>query len=257
MCYFKVVSGRKMAAVLLIGMAVCAAGCLVFRAGNWVSVSAAQKELPIYSVERKDKVCALTFDAAWGNEDTQQLIDILKTENIQATFFVVGAWVDKYPESVKALSDAGHEVMNHSATHPHMPDLSTEQMTEEVQSCNEKIKAITGVQPTLFRPPYGDYNNAVISTMRSIGMYSIQWDVDSLDWRNPAPSEITKRVVENAQNGSIILFHNAAVNTPAALPSVIAGLKAKGFSFLPVSKLIYTENYTMDHTGRQIPNTVE
>lgn len=81
--------------------------------------------------------------------------------------------------------------------------------------------------------------------------------VDSLDWRNPAPSEITKRVVENAQNGSIILFHNAAVNTPAALPSVIAGLKAKGFSFLPVSKLIYTENYTMDHTGRQIPNTVE
>ena len=93
--------------------------------------------------------------------------------------------------------------------------------------------------------------------MRSIGMYSVQWDVDSLDWRNPAPSEITKRVVENAQNGSIILFHNAAVNTPAALPSVIAGLKAKGFSFLPVSKLIYTENYTMDHTGRQIPNTVE
>ena len=165
--------------------------------------------------------------------------------------------MDKYPESVKALSDAGHEVMNHSATHPHMPDLSTEQMTEEVQSCNEKIKAITGVQPTLFRPPYGDYNNAVISTMRSIGMHSIQWDVDSLDWRNPAPSEITKRVVENAQNGSIILFHNAAVNTPAALPSVIAGLKAKGFSFLPVSKLIYTENYTMDHTGRQIPNTVE
>ena len=92
MCYFKVVSGRKMAAALPIGMAVCAAGCLVFRAGNWVSVSAAQKELPIYSVERKDKVCALTFDAAWGNEDTQQLIDILKTENIQATFFVVGAW---------------------------------------------------------------------------------------------------------------------------------------------------------------------
>lgn len=222
-----------------------------------VGASAATRQLPIYCVEKDYKVLSISFDAAWGNEDTQQLIDILKTENIQATFFVVGAWVDKYPESVKALSDAGHEVMNHSATHPHMPDLSTEQMTEEVQSCNEKIKAITGVQPTLFRPPYGDYNNAVISTMRSIGMYSIQWDVDSLDWRNPAPSEITQRVVENAQNGSIILFHNAAVNTPAALPSVIAGLKAKGFSFLPVSKLIYTENYTMDHTGRQIPNTVE
>lgn len=257
MCYFKVISGRKMAFALLIAVAVCCAGCLFFCTGDWVSASAAQRELPIYSVERKEKVCSLTFDAAWGNEDTQQLIDILKKDNIQATFFVVGEWVEKYPESVKALSDAGHEVMNHSATHPHMPDLSAEQMTAEVQSCNEKIKAITGVQPTLFRPPYGDYNDTVVSTMRSIGMYSIQWDVDSLDWKNPAPSEITNRVVQNAQNGSIILFHNAAVNTPAALPDVIEGLKAKGFSFLPVSKLIYTENYTMDHTGRQIPNQAE
>lgn len=246
-----------MAIALLIAAVVCCAGCLFFCTGNWINVSAAQRDLPIYSVERKDKVCSLTFDAAWGNEDTQQLIDILKKYDIQATFFVVGEWVEKYPESVKALSDAGHEVMNHSATHPHMPDLSAEQMTAEVQSCNEKIKAITGVQPTLFRPPYGDYNDAVVSTMRSIGMYCIQWDVDSLDWKNPAPSEITSRVVQNAQNGSIILFHNAAVNTPAALPDVIEGLKAKGFSFLPVSKLIYTENYTMDHTGRQIPSQAE
>lgn len=116
---------------------------------------------------------------AWGNEDTQQLIDILKKNDITATFFVVGEWVDKYPESVKALSNAGHEVMNHSSTHPHMTELSAQQMIEEVQECNKKIEAVTGKCPTLFRPPYGDYNDAVVSTMRSINMYTIQWDVDT------------------------------------------------------------------------------
>lgn len=117
---------------------------------------------------------------AWGNEDTQQLIDILAEDNIKATFFVVGEWVDKYPESVKALSDAGHEVMNHSSTHPHMTELSCDQMVAEVQECNEKIEKITGSCPTLFRPPYGDYNDSVVSTLRSIDMYTIQWDVDRL-----------------------------------------------------------------------------
>ena len=218
--------------------------------------SAATRDLPIYCVDRPDKVCALTFDAAWGNEDTQQLIDILGEHNIQATFFVVGEWVDKYPESVKALSDAGHEVMNHSSTHPHMTELSTDQMQQEVQACNEKIAAVTGKTPILFRPPFGDYNDQVVSTLRGMKMYTIQWDVDSLDWKNPAPSDIVSRVCSKAQNGSIILFHNAAVNTPAALPDVIDGLIEQGFSFVPVSKLIYKDSYTMDHTGKQISNTV-
>lgn len=194
---------------------------------------------------------------AWGNEDTEQLIEILDEHDVKATFFVVGEWVDKYPESVKALSDAGHEVMNHSSTHPHMTELSADQMIEEVRSCNEKIEKITGVCPTLFRPPYGDYNDAVVSTMRSIDMYTIQWDVDSLDWKDPPASEIVNRVVSNARNGSIILFHNAATNTPEALPAVIDGLIDEGFSFAPVSELIYKDHYTMDHTGRQIPEKTE
>lgn len=216
------------------------------------AAQAAQRDLPIYCVDRSDKVCSLTFDAAWGNEDTQQLIDILAKYDIKATFFVVGEWVEKYPESVKALSDAGHEVMNHSSTHPYMTQLSADRMKQEVQSCNEKIAAVTGKTPTLFRAPYGDYNDLVVSTMRGMGMYTIQWDVDSLDWKDPAPSEIVSRVCEKAQSGSIILFHNAAKSTPEALPQVIEGLQAKGFSFAPVSELIYTGMYHMDNTGKQI-----
>ena len=254
MRYFTVLSGKKLLAGVL---AVFGAGivlCMVLSRQGLVSAAAAKRDLPIYSVQREEKICALTFDAAWGNEDTQTLIDILKKYNVRATFFVVGGWAEKYPESVKQLADAGHEVMNHSSTHPHMTQMSPDEMKKEVQTCNEKVQAITGTCPTLLRPPYGDYNDLLVSTMRSIGMYTIQWDVDSLDWKDPPPQEIVDRVLKRTREGSIILFHNAAVNTPAALPDIIEGLMERGFAFAPVSELIYTENYTIDHTGRQIPN---
>ena len=155
---------------------------------------------------------------------------------------------------VSALAEAGHEIMNHSDTHPHFPQLSPEDMTRELNACSDKIEAITGVRPILFRPPYGDYDDKVVSTARAAGMYAVQWDVDSLDWKDPAPADITQRVLDRVQPGSIILFHNAAKNTPAALPSVLEGLIQKGYAIVPVSQLIYRENYTMDHTGRQCPS---
>ena len=212
----------------------------------------ADRDLPIYCVGREDNVVSLTFDAAWGNEDTQQLIDILAEHDIRATFFVVGEWVDKYPESVKALYDAGHEVMNHSNTHPHFTQLSASQMAAEVKACADKIEAVTGVRPNLFRPPYGDYNGSVVSTMRNEGFYTIQWDVDSLDWKKPGSDAIVKRVLEKTKSGSIILFHNAAEQTPAALPAIIDGLIERGFTFAPVSELIYQDGFYMDHTGMQV-----
>ncbi|MEA5039736.1 MAG: polysaccharide deacetylase family protein [Clostridiaceae bacterium] len=192
------------------------------------------------------------FPSPWGNEDTQQLIDILGKYNIKATFFVVGEWVDKYPESVKALADAGHEIMNHSNDHPYFTKLSTDEMTAQLNTCNDKIEALTGVRPVLFRPPYGDYNDKVILTVRGLGMEPIQWDVDSLDWKNPTPENICKRVLSRVQPGSIILFHNAAQNTPAALPSVINGLIQKGYAIVPVSQLLICGDYSIDHTGRQL-----
>ncbi len=222
------------------------------------SVSAfasADRKIPIYCVDTPKKVVALSFDAAWGNEDTEQLIEILGKNDIKATFFVVGSWVDKYPESVKQLADAGHEIQNHSNTHPHMPKLSTEQMVEELNACNEKIEKITGQKPTLLRPPYGDYSNAVIDAAQSIGMYTIQWDVDSLDWKEGHTADrITQDVLKKVKNGSIILFHNAAKYTPEALPTIIEALKTQGYEFALISDLIYKDNYTIDHTGKQISN---
>lgn len=189
--------------------------------------------------------------AGWGNEDTQQLIDILAKYNVKATFFVVGDWVDKYPESVKALSDAGHEVMNHSNTHPHMPQLSKEKMREELTECNNKIESVTGIKPILFRAPYGDYNNDVIQSIRECGCYTIQWDVDSLDWKDLSAGEITKRVTEKVRPGSIVLFHNAAKHTPEALPTILEKLQSDGYSIVPISQLIYADNYEIDAAGTQ------
>lgn len=219
-------------------------------------VSGGKRDLPIYCVQKAedDKVVAMSFDAAWGNEDTGQLIEIMNKYNVKTTFFVVGGWVDKFPESVKQLSDAGHEIMNHSDTHPHMTKLSTEKMKEEVQNCDEKIEKITGVKPNLFRAPYGDYNNAVVGAMRDTGHFTIQWDVDSLDWKNLTASEISDRVLKKVKPGSIILFHNAAKHTPEALPSIIESLQKDGYKIIPVSQLIYKENFTVDNAGMQIPN---
>lgn len=185
------------------------------------------------------------------------LIDILGKYKVKATFFVVGDWVDKYPESVKALHDAGHEVMNHSNTHAHMSQLSKDEIIADVEACNDKIEAVTGVRPTLIRPPYGEYDDNVITAIRSIGMEPIQWDVDSLDWKDLPASEIIQRVTSKVQPGSIVLFHNAALHTPEALPGILEYLLGQGYSIVPVSQLVLSgeegTDYTIDHTGRQCP----
>ncbi len=139
---------------------------------------ATDRPLPIYCVDTKQKACAISFDAAWGNEDTETLIEILGKYQVKATFFVVGDWVDKYPESVKALADAGHEVMSHSCHHDHYNSLSAEQITSDLKASCDKIEAVTGVRPSLIRCPYGEYDDHVIQAVRACGMEPIQWDVE-------------------------------------------------------------------------------
>ena len=216
-----------------------------------VGAAVTERELPVYSVERDGKFVSLSFDAAWGNEDTQMLIDILAKYGVRATFFVVGEWVDRYPESVKALHDAGHEVMNHSDAHPHMAKLTAKQIIDEVDRCSDKIEAVTGVRPTLFRCPYGEYDDNVIGTVNGMGLMTVQWDTDSLDWKKLTAGEIYKRVSSKVQPGSIVLFHNAGLHTPEALPSIIEYLLAEGYMIVPVSEILLTGDTYIDHAGRQ------
>ena len=250
----RIVVFRKNAVIATIVLAVVTLAAVIFSGSvvqSAMSTSTSARSLPIYSVKRNDNKASISFDAAWGNEDTQQIIDILAEYNVKATFFVVGEWVDKYPESVKALHDAGHEVMNHSNSHPYMTKLSVDDMLKQVNDCSDKIENVTGVRPHLFRPPYGDYNDQVVNTLMENGYYTIQWSIDSLDWKDLSAKEITSRVTSKMESGSITLFHNAALHTPEALPSILAYAQEQGIELVKISELIFTENYKIDHTGQQ------
>lgn len=216
--------------------------------------SNSERLLPIYCVETEKPQVAISFDAAWGADDTDTLLQILEENDVKTTFFMCGYWVDKYPEEVKKIAEDGHDLGNHSATHPHMSQLSKEQIKEELITTGNKIEELTGVKSELFRPPFGEYTNDVISAAEECGYYTIQWDVDSLDWKEYGVQEEISKVLNHKKlgNGSIILFHNDAKYTPQALDSIIKGLKEKGYEIVPISELIMRENYTINAEGRQV-----
>lgn len=195
-----------------------------------------------------------TLPSPWGNEDTADILATLKQYNIKVTFFMTGGWVEAYPDDVKAIYEAGHDLGNHSENHKNMSQLSNSEIHDELNNVTEKVKNITGCTMNLFRPPYGDYDDHVITNAKDCGYYSIQWDVDSLDWKNYGVDNIIDTVInhKNLKNGSIILMHNGAKYTSKALPQVIEGLQSKGYEIVPISQLIYKDNYHMEHDGSQV-----
>ena len=218
------------------------------------SSTVGDRELPIYCVETDEKKIALTFDAAWGNEDTKQIMDILNKHDVKVTFFMTGGWVEQFPDDVKMIYEQGHDLGNHSQNHKNMSQITDSEKESELMSVHEKVKELTGYEMFLFRPPYGDYDNAVVKTAKKCGYYTIQWDVDSLDWKDYGVDSIIKTVTQHKAlgNGSIILCHNGAKYTAQALDTMITTLKEAGYTFVPLSELIYKDNYYMNHEGRQI-----
>ena len=212
---------------------------------------ATDKLIPIYCVETEEKKVAISFDAAWGDSYTDGILETLDKYNVKSTFFLVGFWVDRYPEMVKKIDAKGHDIGNHSSTHPHMSKLSSEQIAEELNKTGEKIYNLTGKKPYLFRPPFGDYNNTLIKTAKECEYYTIQWDVDSLDWKELGVEPVVDRVTRNVKNGSIVLFHNNAKYILEFLPLVIEKLQKEGYEIVPISEIIMKDNYYIDHTGKQ------
>lgn len=244
------------AAAGILGVVLCATiavpkGVAVFQN----TIAAAERKLPIYCVETPEKKVAISFDAAWGADDTDKLLEILDNNGVKTTFFMCGYWVDDYPEEVKKIAEAGHDLGNHSATHPHMSQLGKEQIKQELQNAHDKVKNLTGVEMDLFRPPFGEYDNKVIEAAKELGYETIQWDVDSLDWKELGAEHEINQVLNHKHlgNGSIILFHNDAKYTPEVLDRIIKGLQEKGYEIVPVSELIHRGEYEMDHEGRQCP----
>lgn len=231
--------------------AICA-GVASYSAQNVAATMGETRKIPIYYVDTQEKVCAISFDAAWGNEQTEELLDTLDKYNVKTTFFLVRQWVDNFPESVKEIAGRGHDIGNHSATHPHMAQLSASEQCQEIEDCNKAVEELTGCCPTLFRAPYGEYNNKLVENLQAQHMYCVQWNIDSLDWKDPSAEEIVSRVTKKLCPGSIILLHNGAKNTPEALPKLIEAIRAEGYKIVPISKLIPAGAYYTDHEGKMI-----
>ncbi len=217
-------------------------------------IAQAQRLVPIYYVDTPEKKVAFSFDASWGAERTERILDILDQYSIKTTFFLTGFWVEEYPQYVKLISDRGHEIGNHTYSHPHLGSATEEQIKEELLKVEQMIEQLTGRRPDLFRAPFGEYNNQIIAVAGQLGYSTIQWSIDSLDWQNLTREEIVQRVNHRAHKGAIILFHNNGLYTADALPEIINYYQRHGYSILPISKLIYHQDFTIDpHSGAQVP----
>ena len=212
------------------------------------------RKLPIYSVETSDKKVALSFDAAWGAEDFYNIMDVLEKHDVKVTFFMTGGWVNDNPDCVKALVEKGHELGNHSEHHYDMATISSAEQKDEIMNVHDRVKELTGYEMKVFRPPYGSYNNDLIDTVYGCDYYPIEWNVDSLDWKDYGVQSIIDTVCNHKDLGcgSIILCHNGAKYTAQALDEMLTKIEAMGYEIVPISGLIMTENYHMDVNGRQI-----
>ena len=231
----------------------CALSSFYALGARTAEVTARRRELPIYSVDRSDNKIAISFDAAWGGDKTEKILDILDEFGVKTTFFMVDIWTQRYPDLAREVVARGHDIGNHSATHPKMTTLSREKIIEELTVMSDNAEKITGVRPSLFRPPYGDYDNQVILAARGAGYEAVQWSVDSLDWKNQGVQPLIERATKNVKSGDIILFHNDSKYIVDALPTILKTYRERGFTIVPISQLLLSGETTIDAQGRQHP----
>ena len=221
------------------------------KSGEIIQTMSQAKKLPIYNVDTNEPKIAFTMNCAWNADDIDQILATLSKHNTHITFFMVGDWVDKYPDAVKKISEAGHEIANHSDAHKHVNNLNIEENEKEVKLCSDKIEAITGKKTTLYRGPYGEYNNTVIQAAQNQNHITIQWSLDTLDYKGLTADEMWARLDGKVKNGDIILSHNGTKHTADSLDKILTNLESNGFKVVTVSDLIYKDNYIIDNNGTQ------
>ena len=230
----------------------CVAGTIGNKDETITASSENSKLLPIYNVQTEEKKVAFTINCAWNADDIDQILEVLRNNNTKITFFMVGDWIEKFPEAVKKIYDEGHEIASHSDTHLHVNNLSYEQNIEEIEKSNDKIEKITGTRTKIYRAPYGEYNNNVIQAANDKGYYTIQWNLDTLDYTGLTGEEMWSRLDGKIKAGDIILSHNGTKHTADSLDMLLENIKQKGFEVVKVSDLIYLDSYTINSNGTQM-----
>ncbi|NLJ89571.1 MAG: polysaccharide deacetylase family protein [Clostridiales bacterium] len=211
------------------------------------------KKFPICSVETSEAKVALTFDIDSSGKDLDLILDILSKNNVKATFFVTGKWIESNRDGIIRIVSSGHDIGNHSYSHKNMDLLDEEECMKEILYVHNLVKDITNVEMKLFRPPYGDFNNTIIHIAKDLGYETIRWDIDSMDWKDYGIRDLINQTANNKdlRNGSIIVFKLGTKYTAEALDEVIESLKDKGYNLVGVNDLIYPNDYIIDVTGRQ------
>ncbi len=244
--------GGRSSARLTTPLPVSAANAPVVEEYELDILAGLMKELPVYSVSRQDKRIALTIDAAWDDDKTPFILQTLDNYGIKATFFLCGFWAEAYPDMVKTIAEKGHEIGNHSMTHPHMNKLSSAQIKGELDAFESLINPLIGRKTTLFRVPYGEYNDNVIKTLRENGYEVVQWNIDTVDWKPERSAQtILDSVLGKLKDGSIILSHNNGYKIEQYLPTLIETARAQGYEFVTVSELLLDGETLIDVNGVQ------
>ena len=248
---------KKTAAILMVFSAIICVGIImtyISHSFNYLVavVSKTVRLVPVYKVDTQQKAIAISFDASWGAEHTLDILDILDKYDVKATFFLVNIWLEDYPAIACEIAARGHEIGLHSATHPHCTQISQTQLEKELTDNFNMIKETTGYTARLFRPPFGDYNNTVISTAQSLGYTPVQWSIDSLDWKDLSAQEIQSRVLKKLSAGDIVLFHNNGKHTAESLEPILQEIiNNRGLSVITMSALLLQGNYYIDTAGVQ------
>lgn len=212
------------------------------------------REIPIYSVDCKDAKIALTFDCAWNDDDIDEIISVLDEYDCRATFFVTGEWAEKYSTALNKLYRSGYEIGIHSYKHDDYTKLGREEILADMEKCDSAVMKATGFKPVLARVPSGAYNDNAVKTIEESGRWCIQWSVDGIDYpENVTKEDIYNRIVPKVGRGDIILLHNGTEHTAEILPEILRQLR-KDYELVNISELIYKENYTINHAGRQSQN---
>jgi len=250
-----VITKRRKAIFLLLLFLLAVAGVYRFFGADISATAGGKRLVPIYYVDTPEMKIAISFDASWGAEYTPQILATLREHNLKTTFFLTGFWIDKHPDLVKQIAADGHEVGNHTATHPHLNSLDKEAIKKELRQVHTALKELTGQDPVLFRPPFGEYSNKVVEAATELNYYTIQWSIDSLDWKDLTKEQIFTRVTSQLHPGAIVLFHNNGTHTAAALPEIIKYVHDAGYEIVKISDLIYKDNFYIDSSdGAQKKN---
>lgn len=197
-------------------------------------------DMPMFYVRTEQPKVAFTFDISWGRATAGPVLDILKEKSVRATFFLTGFWAKKQPDIATRIVDDGHEIASHGDAHVNLSQYDGEAIAKNIMTAHRDLEEVTGRQARFFRPPNGDYDDLVVATARQLGYETVIWSLDTIDWKNPGPDFMIRRVLDNVHPGDIILMHasDSSKQIHLALPQMIDSLRARGFDIVTLGELM-------------------